>query len=165
MCGCTFLSKCVSEVSRGGAAAVAERAPGSLIPDQRVSRASGAFSQAVTLWSGASGQHLSTQGPGLEGGAGWELMEDVRGGVSSVLLHLCPEFTSSRYLKQEQKHSLVNDGRRRFNLLRLGLVTGLFHSSPDGGSSAKCFCLPKKRKSTSFLWCWVDVSDGRFRKC
>lgn len=53
-----------------GAAAVAERAPGSLIPDQRVNRASGAFSRAVTLWWGGGGFSAPS--------------EDVKGEFSSV---------------------------------------------------------------------------------
>lgn len=66
------VSDCVCEVSHGGGAGLAERAPGSLIPDQRVSRASGAFPQAVTLWSGARGPSSAPSGWG-EKGTAWSL--------------------------------------------------------------------------------------------
>lgn len=65
---------CVCEVSHGGGgAAVAERAPGSLIPDQRVSRASGPFFHPGLSHCDreASGPLLGTQGPGRGRRRGW----------------------------------------------------------------------------------------------
>lgn len=75
VCISFFVSVCLS----CGGAAVAERAPGSLIPDQRVSLGfGGRFPGCHTVL----GPLPSTKGPGRNG---WELV-DVRGKVLRVLL-------------------------------------------------------------------------------